>query len=178
MPFWRHLHTINDVEALRRVWPQVIADARLIVEASGVELQLAADDESAPVLDEENGIRFNWRPSNDGNDAAAAAVFARRGPAEDFVLSLREGEVRHWTETNKYPYDKVVTAVLLRTWQLAGDEGIALDSDSQWLPWYIDDWSQETNRLKSPMNMNDWAEAILLIHQLWPEQRIVCPWKR
>ena len=45
-----------DRDVLRAVWPQVVADARRIVEASGANgLQLSAADDSAPVVDEERG---------------------------------------------------------------------------------------------------------------------------
>ncbi|OAG05465.1 uncharacterized protein CC84DRAFT_1216813 [Paraphaeosphaeria sporulosa] len=101
------------------VWPQLLDDARLILEASDVLLSGPTNDEASitpPIVDEDKGIIF----SGFADDFHDNFVFYRD--------TLGFGP---FVKTNRKPYDLAVACVLLRAFLLA-PECVHLNSDGYW----------------------------------------------
>lgn len=106
--------------------PDVIADARKIIAASGVTI-CGPKGQGLPILDEVEGIRLNgFRVAGE-----ACETFHLRGTKEPHYPDM-------WTfcKTEQKPYDEVVTAILIaaavRT--LDSTTGI-VRSDGRWDNW-------------------------------------------
>ncbi|KAK3322824.1 heterokaryon incompatibility protein-domain-containing protein [Apodospora peruviana] len=100
-----------------RIWPQVVEDARLIIEAAGVDLTGSWDEREnpiPPIVSVEEGIRFNGI-AEDGH--------------ETFVCGPKDR--KRFTKTNRKPYDLPASCILLRAHYL-WREGFSVESDGHW----------------------------------------------
>lgn len=88
------------------VWPKIVEDARLILEAADVLVTGPVDDEmgqiTPPLVDVNEGIALNG-VADDSHDGFFV------GP----------GDQSHFCKTLQKPYDLVVACILLRTYMLA-----------------------------------------------------------
>lgn len=96
------------------VWSELLTDVAKIISASGITIG-GWDGLGAPTLSSEK-IVFNGSPAY-----------------ETFHLP-HKGNGFEFCKTARLPYDKVVTAVLIRARDYYGDE-IQLSSDGDWVEW-------------------------------------------
>jgi hypothetical protein len=106
--------------------PEVIDDARKIIESSGVTI-CGPKGQGLPILDEEEGIRLNgFRMAGEASD-----TFHLRGRKEPHYPEM-------WTfcKTDQRPYDEVVTAILIAAAVRAMDLPTgSVRSDGRWDNW-------------------------------------------
>jgi hypothetical protein len=105
---------------------EVIADARLIIDASGVII-CGPRGQGLPIMDETEGIRLN------GFEAAGEAyeTFHLRGTQDPKYPGMSE-----FCKTENRPYDEVVTAILIAAAVRAMDTAAgAFTSDGDWDNW-------------------------------------------
>ena len=106
--------------------PEVIDDARKIIEASPVTI-CGPKGQGLPILDEAEGIRLNgFRAAGE-----ACETFHLRGTKEPHYPDM-------WTfcKTEQKPYDEVVTAILIAAAVRALDLTTgSVRSDGQWDNW-------------------------------------------
>jgi hypothetical protein len=124
----------QQAEIAEGTWELIATDARRIIGAArgqGIEIR-GWDGTGDPVVDE-NEIRLN-------GDASAGLDH------ETFAL-LRKGSGFGFCKTARQPYDVVVTSILVRAQQHAGEETIRLSSDG---------------------GETDWFDALLLLRILFP----------
>jgi hypothetical protein len=107
----------DDEEVWKRFWPQLVADAALIVDAADVPLQCGYDDRSPPLLSVESGISLNGVWDEPGYYHATFSI----GPSGYAGSCNTMGE----------PYDLVVATILLRASVLMGD-AFCFSSDGVW----------------------------------------------
>lgn len=89
------------------MWPEFIKDAQRIVSASDVELIADGFDPEnidPPIINTDSGIELNGK-------AVPYDIFIIRPGGKDLGFC----------KTARKPYDEVVTAILLRACQLAGE---------------------------------------------------------
>jgi hypothetical protein len=96
-------------EKCEQVWPQIVSDAQLIVSESGVALSHDGLDETPVMLRVKDGIMLNGVLGRDH---------------ERFELDTKGG-TRGFCKTARKEYDLVVTSILLRAFQLAGEAFMA-----------------------------------------------------
>lgn len=104
----------------------VIADARLIIQASGLTI-CGPRGQGLPILNEAEGIRLN------GSSAAGEAyeTFHLRGTEDPKYPQMAE-----FCKTENLPYDVVVTAILIAAAVHAMDSSTgAFTSDGDWDNW-------------------------------------------
>jgi hypothetical protein len=120
--------------AFQHAWPQMVADARRIVErveAAGVVLRQPGD-ESPPVTDECILVNGEAAEELDGEPLVIRRTTGGMQPAG----CDRTGNVRTFCKTHRFPYDLAVCAILLRCHRLA-PEAFSIDSDGDW----DDEWA-------------------------------------
>ena len=105
----------NDEHVWELFWPQLVADAALIVDAADVPVQCGYDDTSPPVLSIEEGIYLTGEWDE--------------GYHETFVMGP-SGYAGSCNTAGK-PYDLVVATILLRASVLMGD-AFCFSSDGSW----------------------------------------------
>ena len=88
-----------------KVWPRIVSDAQLIISECGVALSRNGCDDTPATLSVKDGIMLNGVPGSDH---------------EPFELDT-EGGTRGFCKTARKEYDLVVTSILLRASQLAGE---------------------------------------------------------
>jgi hypothetical protein len=106
--------------------PEVIADARLIIEASGITI-CGPSGQGLPIMNKVEGIRLN------GFKAAGEAyeTFHLRGTRDPKYPGMSE-----FCKTENRPYDEVVTAILIAAAVRVLDSMTgALRSDGEWDNW-------------------------------------------
>lgn len=104
-PSYTHYWDVTDTVTFDKVWSKVVSDAQRIVAESGVTLSRTGEDDTPPRLSVEEGIMLNGMPGSD---------------REPFDLD-RKGGYMGFCKTALKKYDVVVTAILLRAFQLASD---------------------------------------------------------
>ena len=83
---------------------------------------------------------------------------------EDFVIyRQRKGDSDDFCKTARMPYDKVVTAILIRAAQLLGDE-------------YMD--KSGRREIRSDGDWEEWDEGRQLVKKVFPNDAVTCPWGR
>jgi hypothetical protein len=92
---YTHYWRVRNTTEWLKTWPQLIADVQRIADEAGVPLNYDGD--------EEDGIELNGSESS----------------CETFILEP-EATGFSFCKTARRPYDLIVTAILLRAWQLAG----------------------------------------------------------
>ena len=103
---YRYTHYWNVAGAeFEKVWPQIVSDAQLIVTESGVALSRTGCDDTPATLSVKDGIMLNGVPGSDH---------------EPFELD-KKGGTMGFCKTAMEKYDLVVTSILLRAFQLAGE---------------------------------------------------------
>jgi hypothetical protein len=88
-----------------KVWPQIVSDAQLIVSDSGVALSRDGCDDAPATISVKDGIMLNGVPGSQH---------------EPFELDTKGG-TSGFCKTAMKKYDLVVTSILLRAFQLAGE---------------------------------------------------------
>lgn len=113
-------YTVHDwhSELWQKIWPSLIDDTRLIIEAADVlisgptaGMDPRIDDPEPPLIDIDQGIDINgvWDDSH-----------------EPFILSEKERDhKRNWCKTLRKPYTTVVACILLRA-HLLGPQSIKI----------------------------------------------------
>jgi hypothetical protein len=110
-----------------------------------------------PIINFETGINLNGERSHE--------TFLLKPEATGFAFC----------KTARKPYDKVVTAILLRASQLAGS-GICIKSVS---PYGIgDDYEADSVNRSSDGLWEEWEQGRDMVLKLWPDDGLVCPWKK
>ncbi|KAF2721152.1 hypothetical protein K431DRAFT_198715, partial [Polychaeton citri CBS 116435] len=147
---YTHYYTVHDwsSELWQAIWPQLIRDTCLIIEAADVPIsgpivvdKPQTDEIEPPLVCVDDGIHLNgvWDDSH-----------------EPFILSV-DNHRREWCKTLRKPYDQVVGCILLRACTLA-PQCIKIRSDGHWTE-------------------PDWKRAQGLFGKLWPGELLRCPWE-
>lgn len=103
---YRYTHYWNVAGAeFCKVWPQIVSDTQLIVSESGVALSRDGCHDAPATLSIKDGIMLNGVPGNQH---------------EPFELDTKGG-TSGFCKTAMKKYDLVVTSILLRAFQLAGE---------------------------------------------------------
>ena len=107
MPSYTHYwYAGPNTDAWLSSWPQLVADAQLIIDKAPVKVQRDEDDPRPPLVDKEAGIRFN------GADWSH----------ETFIMPKILNRF-DFCKTLSKPYDVVVATILLRA-SVLGKDGI------------------------------------------------------
>jgi hypothetical protein len=101
---YTHYWDIHSTTAWQATWPQLVSDTRLIVQAAGVRLtNVDGDADEEPEISQQ-GIHLNGYPDSH----------------EPFTLEPKATGF-NFCKTGREEYDVVVTSILLRASQLAGE---------------------------------------------------------
>ncbi|OAL02070.1 hypothetical protein IQ06DRAFT_368552 [Phaeosphaeriaceae sp. SRC1lsM3a] len=116
---YTHYWRVRDTTKWNEVWPAFIEDAQRIIAATEIELIADGDNTNVqpPIVNAESGISLNGEAD----------------PCESFIVRPDQSD-RGFCKTARRPYDVVVTAILLRAAQLAGD-AFSVGSDGFWDEW-------------------------------------------
>ncbi|KAM7202261.1 Heterokaryon incompatibility protein (HET) domain containing protein [Rhypophila sp. PSN 637] len=131
-------------------WPQLVQDARLIIEAAGIDLtgNWNPRDELIPPIVNLDQVCFNGL-AEDGHDPFIFGPNPTTPSGEPVDVPVES------VKTNRKPYNLPIATFLLRAHYLLGS---GVSSDGYW-------------------GETEWMDARNLCRILWPDEPAYCPWK-
>ncbi|GLA07664.1 hypothetical protein AnigIFM60653_008902 [Aspergillus niger] len=144
---YTHYYGVRDNHSTEWIsaWPQLVQDARRVVDATDIPLSGPTDDPrddhvTPPLVNEVEGIDING---------------VARSSHEPLIIHLRDTKNFEFVKTARKPYDTVVGCILLQAHVLAPKQ-FRLSSDGYW-------------------DEMEWKLARNLYESLWPDQPLLSP---